>query len=556
MALKAGGCKAADLREGEVIAVFRRLDCRGSGGRAVAHRIMLRALRASMLLFLTSSLRAQHPGTAVWPLAALDSRDRTAGSSSERTYLIRELADDMVPSPLLRPSWYFISRGADSTAQHMALSTRLVRPLVSAWFNTSRATPAPDGGVWQGRGLTIGISGGMLLNWRWLTLAARPLLTASENRAFTPFATDSQPGGDYRHPLLRGFGIDLPYRLGDTPVISLQGGESYLRVGSRGVAVGFSTASQQWGPAHHLPLVLGVEGPGFPRLFAEARSVPHPLGRFVVHWLVGRLEASPYAQVERGARSRLATAVTASTKLNAIPGFEVGGARFFHARWDEGIGLKEVALPLRGLLKRSNPTQETEAVSYNQLGSVFARLAPTGTGVEMYTEFYREDHNYDSRDLVTEPDHASAYLLGFRRAWRRKESVRAVTIETANGRRSHLQRLRDQAPMYVHFALREGHTHLGQPLGTSAIASGGAWVLRVDDIGSRQAASLSTSFVRTAQSGEGGNWNGKPTGYLSVRWEGSRVHSERLPTSASIELQRGIGFDRFTNVILGLTTRP
>ena len=102
-------------------------------------------------------------------------------------------------------------------------------------------------------------------------------------------------------------------------------------------------------------------------------------------------------------------------------------------------------LPFTGLLKASNPTGETSSKDYNQVASVFARVAPRGAGIEAYGELYREDHNVDFRDLVGEPDHQSAYTLGVRRAWLRADSVlSAFTFEVQNSRVSHLVRVRER----------------------------------------------------------------------------------------------------------------
>ncbi len=61
-----------------------------------------------------------------------------------------------------------------------------------------------------------------------------------------------------------------------------------------------------------------------------------------------------------------------------------------------------------------------------------------------------------------EPDHASAYMLGLRRVWRRESDVRAVTAEHANGRIAHLVRVRPQN-VAARSQLRHRRAHVPRP---------------------------------------------------------------------------------------------
>jgi hypothetical protein len=101
--------------------------------------------------------------------------------------------------------------------------------------------------------------------------------------------------------------------------------------------------------------------------------------------------------------------------------------------------------------------------------------------VEFYVEYGREDHNWDVRGLMQEPDHDAAYLLGIQKTWRRSASrFFVVRAELLNSRISHLQQAAPQAPWYIHSVTRQGHTHRGQVLGSAGGLGGGAAVLAAE----------------------------------------------------------------------------
>ena len=99
-----------------------------------------------------------------------------------------------------------------------------------------------------------------------------------------------------------------------------------------------------------------------------------------------------------------------------LPGLEIGADRFFHTGWPRrGIFKAPWYRPFEGILKQSLSTSTNpmgDDVGDNQEASAFARWAFPGHGIEVYGEYAREDHNYDLRDLLQEPDHESGFMLG------------------------------------------------------------------------------------------------------------------------------------------------
>jgi hypothetical protein len=171
--------------------------------------------------------------------------------------------------------------------------------------------------------------------------------------------------------------------------------------------------------------------------------------------------------------------------IHQIPGLEIGGTRVFQNAWpDSGLDVGNV---LSELFK--NPFKSRLSVQLggdgtepdNQIASAFARWNVPGTGLELYGELGREDNAYDLRDVLVEPDRDASYSLGFQRAWQRTDgSLLLLRGEVLNSAPSHLARTRPSGPPYVHTALTQGHTQLGQVLGSPAVYGGGAGMVAVE----------------------------------------------------------------------------
>jgi hypothetical protein len=186
--------------------------------------------------------------------------------------------------------------------------------------------------------------------------------------------------------------------------------------------------------------------------------------------------------VETGSKSRRFLAGGAATfSPRGMRGLELGFSRLFHAEWD-GLGPGELFLPLQGLFKAglSDSERDPENTGANQLASVFVRWVHPGAGLELWGEFARDDHNYDLRDFILEPDHDSGYVLGGRKVWRAGNRLTALRAELLNARTTHLQEVRGQSPLYLHTGLRQGHTQRGQVLGSPSGLAGLGSVVAVD----------------------------------------------------------------------------
>jgi hypothetical protein len=363
---------------------------------------------------------------------------------------------------------------------------RVLIPEVRALFNSAFPYGINDGPVWAGRGITTVLEVGVVGRAGPISLVVAPQIFRAENARFGLMPTGQEGRLAFADGRFPGV-IDLPQRFGDSPYMRVDAGQSTLRADLGPIALGFSTANQYWGPAAEHPILLGNNAGGFQHAFVgTARPVNLWLVRLHSRVIWGRLDQSNYSPMEPSASRRFATGLVAAVNPRGVPGLELGAARFFHMPWPErGLRGARFGKAFESLLKvdlaRKRPNVVHGEDPDNQLASVFGRWVFPASGFEIYGEYGREDHNWDLRTLYLEPDHDAAYLLGFVKAWRRSRSgLLAVRGEVLNSRISHLQQAAPQTPFYLHGVTRQGHTQLGQILGSAAGYGGGAAVVAVE----------------------------------------------------------------------------
>jgi hypothetical protein len=385
-------------------------------------------------------------------------------------------------------------------------------------YNSAFPYGSNDGAVWAGRGLTSALDLGFAFRFGPLSGTFNPIAFSAQNRAFSLQANGStaNPLADPLFPTT----VDRPQRFGTRAYSRVDPGESTVRLDAFGLAAGISTANMGWGPMENYPYILGGNAPGFPHAFIGT-SVPAPIwiGRIHGRVIWGELEQSGYSPVtgtsyyssilEPGTK-RFASGVVAVFQPRGVDGLELGAARFFHSLWPkEGIPRSYFSKPFEAVFKvglGASPgfgAGSDVAIADNQLASVFARWVFPKSGFEAYGEYGREDHSYDRRDLIQEPDHSRTYGLGIRKVLS-VDSVHltAFRAEMINYELPTLARNRSEGGIYIHTILRQGHTNRGQLLGSDVgVGSGGGSLIAWDRYDRR--GSTSIGWTRTIREQNG-----------------------------------------------------
>lgn len=338
-----------------------------------------------------------------------------------------------------------------------------------------------DGPVWAGRGLTASAMIGVSVRAGAFSLLLAPTAFITQNASFE-LLENGQPGRLRYADGLFPTSVDRPQRFGDDAYGRIDPGNSTFRADYGPFAAGLSTANIAWGPMEIYPYVIGTNAPGFLHGFVgTSRPVNVWIGSLHGRLIWGRLDQSDYSPVEGEATygsgvepgtKRFASGLVGILVPRGLPGLELGVSRFFHSPWPaEGIPPSYFTKPFENILKNrlkgAPGFLDPGTAPENQLLSGFARWVFPSAGFEMYAEYGREDHSWDKRDFVQEPDHARSYGLGLRKSFgRRPELLDGLTVELINFQLPHLVRTgRGEGSLNAHSLMRQGHTQRGQLLG-------------------------------------------------------------------------------------------
>jgi hypothetical protein len=370
-----------------------------------------------------------------------------------------------------------LARALDPDAPLVAVPLRL-----DTVWNARYASGGNDGLLWAGRGASSMLSGGVAFRAGMFSGALAPAVAWSENRAFA-LPPPASAGDPYLNPWY-GTAIDLPTRFGASPYATWSPGQSYLRADRWNVALGVSTENLWFGPGVRNAITMSNAGPGFPHVFVGT-SAPADVGigkaEALLFW--GRLERSGYMP---GATHPLVSGLVLDYAPRWVPGLSVGAARVFLQRWED-LQLRDWLAPLQSVQKKGlESTYPGGDNAYdNQLLSLFARWTFPESGLEVYGEWAREDHEWSFWGAIREPDHSQAYLLGLGKVWRAgARRVRLVAELT------HLQELRPLdnergVPVYYTHGNDLSYTNAGQLLGAWIGPGADSQLLAVDVIGPR-----------------------------------------------------------------------
>jgi hypothetical protein len=402
-------------------------------------------LACALLVSAAAPVRAQTPATCFEP-PIVDVADDDA------VRLRREQLFGTVPLTALTIRRPAIERAVFGCERQLALLPVVARVL----HNTDYPLDINNGALWAGRGANFAASAGVEVKRGWFSAAAYPLAAYQQNTEFT-FDRPPAPYSEFSYPWHL---IDWPQRQGPGAYWTLHPGQSYARVEAYGATLGVSTENLWLGPAQRMPLLMSNSAAGFPHAFVgTAGPLDTRIGSFDVQLFWGRVEESDYFDSDSLNDHRLLAGLAAVYEPAFARGLFLGINRIYMSYTSEDHSTLDYILSPY-LDVTSNTVDE------NQLLSLYARWVHPGVGFEVYAEWAREDHWADFHDLVREPDHSQAYMLGLQKVgrWRGAqlrwfgELAHLESAQTLRGGRG-------VVTFYTHGGVVQGYTHRGQLLG-------------------------------------------------------------------------------------------
>lgn len=352
------------------------------------------------------------------------------------------------------------------------LKYRIKQPRLFTSFNSRLPSGHNDGALWQGRGINNSFEFGAELRYKFLSLSFYPQITYSQNKSFplskhSPFRNHSKFATAHSYSAF----IDRPQRFGESSQSGAKLGNSHIDIRHSGFKAGLSTSNLWTGPALHNPIIFSNNAAGFRHLYAGTyRPVKTPIGSFEGIFLGGWLSESDYFDSIEENDKRFLNAATLIYGPSFIPGFYMGATRMIQKYTPEGgVGASDFFEVFQPFLKDNLRTEENPSgnLESHQLMTLMFNWTFPQYGFELYSEWSRNDHSGDERDLLRHFEHARGYMLGFIK----KFELSGGRWFTANTEITQLEvprlnQFRRTGSYYNNGEIPQGFTNQGQILGS------------------------------------------------------------------------------------------
>lgn len=360
-------------------------------------------------------------------------------------------------------------------------------------FNSHHPEGINDGAMIPARGYQNLLSMGIYVKYGPLSIQFQPEFVYAQNKPFEGFRANYTNPIGLTYPLSPYGNIDLPENFGNDNFSEFFWGQSSIRLTFGALSFGLSNESLWWGPGIHNSLLMSNTAPGFMHFtFNTVRPVKTPIGSFEWQIIGGRLESSSYT-LGLPDDWRYINAMVLSYQPKWVPGLFVGLLRSFTVyKEDMGSSLNDYLPVIIPFGKNSAGGSDEDAKGRDQIASVFMRWLWTKSHAEIYVEYGRNDHAWNSRDIILQASHSAAYILGFRKLIplnKHKGSFIQVNVELTQLEANPITINRSGGSWYTHSIVKHGYTHLGQLLG-AGIGSGSnlqtlniSWVQSLKTIG-------------------------------------------------------------------------
>jgi hypothetical protein len=327
--------------------------------------------------------------------------------------------------------------------------------------------PYPEGGKFlQAKGYQQFASGGVYGSFGPISIQFQPEFIYGQNK-------------NYYTRSLKDEGIEYIEVFGQGPYSKLLLGQSSIRLNYHAFSLGASTENIWWGPGQYNSLLFSSNAFGFKHLTLNTRKPAKTfLGYFEGQLILGKLEN--FAPFVRGGKDdwRYVNGITFSYQPKWIPGLFLGASRVFQQyssynnnTWAYYFPIFEpfqkvnLINPSSGIF---NSTEYDDRLQSQQLTG-FARLLIPKAMAEVYFEYGRRDHAVDWREFLLNPEHARAYILGFKKLI----SLPNNAFLQVNGEMLQQQESINILPRYgsaggqswATHGIAQGFTHRGQMLG-------------------------------------------------------------------------------------------
>lgn len=358
---------------------------------------------------------------------------------------------------------------------------QLMPVVLKQQMNTKYPYGWNDGSMIPSRGYQLFFSAGLVAKYKFLSLQFNPEIVAAQNRIYEGYGGDNGPSSEW----YRRYGnvIDMPELFGHGAYSRVLPGQSSFRITFDPISVGVSTENLWWGPGRKNSILMSNTAPGFAHFTLNTtKPIKSYIGSFEGQIVAGRLEQSGFLPSLLGDTTshftyyrpkpdtwRYLSGLVLSYQPKWVPGLSFGVSRVFVSDGKEmGNSLRDYFPIIIPALKKNESGDSESTDSRDQLISFFFRWVIPNAHAEIYGEYAKNDHAWDTRDLIVQLDHTRAYTIGLRKLVPLTFTDGAmvqISGEVTQLAVTNTSRIRQAGSWYVHHQVRDGYTNRGQLLG-------------------------------------------------------------------------------------------
>ncbi len=290
------------------------------------------------------------------------------------------------------------------------------------FFNNNAPNLENTSDKWIGKGMSFYQGFRLVYTNKFLSFSLEPYYFTSRNKDY------SEPWQEYYAS--QDIDLDQPWRelkfskLNDNRP---HGSKPYSKTGIReaqfylhynGLGIGYSNANMWWGSGYHSSLNMTNNTTGFPHLMIgtiqEQRIKDFGFNfRYIFADSLKYNAAKPFY-----------TAITSTITYYSEPTITLGFSRSYlsggHFAGEETITRKEaMLLPFEQLYledKQADPEDPLSAVDiWDQILVGYFTMTFSKIGLVVFIEYGRNDHAWDKKDFIRQPDHTAASIIGLRK---------------------------------------------------------------------------------------------------------------------------------------------
>lgn len=363
-------------------------------------------------------------------------------------------------------------------------------------YNTHNPYGWNDGSMIPAAGYQTQVTGGFFAKLKFFSIQLQPEFVYAQNPAFDGFTQVGNESAVWSAYYAVYNNTDLPERFGNTAYTKLFPGQSSVRLTFDPVSVGVSTENLWWGPGVRNSLLMSNTATGFLHATLNTtKPVKTPIGSIEGQLLSGKLTGSGYPPLVLGQTGgqdsryrakpkdwRYLSGLVLSYNPKWVPGLFFGLTRVFQVyKSDLGNSFNDYFPVFTQFSKKSvdsnNPTSIEDAKRRDQLTSVFVRWVWYDGKAEVYFEYGKNDHNFDTRDSFLDPAHSRSYTFGLKKIYDLSKTDQHIQVSaevTQLSASANDLAIRNAGIWYTHSIVKDGYTNKGEVLG-AGIGPGGSF---------------------------------------------------------------------------------